>query len=453
MPADDGAPVTQGVAERVLQAPNAWRVLTLLFAANLFNFYDRAIPSIVTQPIKAEFGLSDLAIGILFGAFTVVYALAGIPLGRLADLGSRSKIMGWGLAAWSVMTAATGLAWNYTSLLLIRIGVGVGEAAYAPAANSMIADLFPAQKRARAVGTFQLGLPIGLILAFFTVGSITQAFGSWRAAFFIAAVPGLILAVCLFFVREPRRGASEVVAPTNRPEPVDRPFRRIFAVRTMWWLIVAGIGANLASYSVNAFTVPLLQRYFGLGLTNAAVLTGVVVGITGLIGLVAGGVIADRADRRSPAARVLVGAIGALVAAPLTFLALRVGPDGVGLFVVLFGAGWLLQYLYFTSAYPAVADVVPPRLRSTAMAIFFAAFYLLGGALGPVIAGALSDTYAQAAVDSGAPPAAAAAVGLQQSLLVIVPVSLLVAAVGLFLAARTVGPDGARMQAGLTDAD
>src|SRR5207344_763625 len=109
------------------------------------------------------------------------------------------------------------------------------------------------------------------------------------------------------------------------------------------------------AYSVNAFTVPLFQRYFGLALTQAAVLTGVVVGLTGLVGLVAGGVVADRAGRRSVAARVLVGAVATLGAAVLTFFALRVDPESAGAFVVLFGLGWLLQYLYFTSAFPAVA--------------------------------------------------------------------------------------------------
>lgn len=442
--------------EQGAQAPNAGRVLALLFAANTFNFYDRAVPAIVAEPIKLEFGLSDLQIGVLAAAFTVVYAVCGLPLGRLADHRSRARIMGWGIVAWSLLTAASGTAWNYVSLLLMRVGVGVGEASYAPAANSTIADLYPAGKRARAFGLFQLGLPVGLVLAYFSVGAIAEAFGTWRAPFVLAAIPGLLIAAGFFLVREPRRGASEPASrtadgaastSTPTPMPVDRPFRRVLAVPTMWFLIIAGIGANLASYSVNTFTVPLFQRYFGASLTGAAVLTGVVVGVTGLVGLLVGGWVSDRAARRSTGARVLVGAVATLASVPLTWFALSVGPEATGTFVVLFGAGWLLQYLYYTSAYPAVADVVGPRLRSTATAVFFAAFYLLGGAVGPVIAGALSDAFAADALAAGASAADAAANGLRQALAVIVPLSMAIASVGLFLAARSVRRDNERMTA------
>ncbi|MGA9221767.1 MAG: MFS transporter, partial [Pseudomonas graminis] len=176
------------------QARNAWRVLFLLFLANLFNFFDRTIPAIIIEPIRKEWSLSDFQLGIIGTAFTLVYAVAGLPLGRMADNGSRRKLMGWGLAVWSGLTAVNGLVGSFWGFLLVRMGVGIGEASYAPAANSLIGDLFPAHRRARAMGIFMLGLPLGLLLAFFTIGAMVQAFGSWRAPFFIAAVPGLVLA-------------------------------------------------------------------------------------------------------------------------------------------------------------------------------------------------------------------------------------------------------------------
>ena len=126
------------------QADNAWRILFLLFLANLFNFFDRTIPAILVEPIRHAWNLSDFQLGLAGTVFTLVYAIAGLPLGRMADRGSRSRIMGWGLAAWSGLTALNGLAWNYTSFLLIRMGIGVGEASYGPAASSLIGDLFPA---------------------------------------------------------------------------------------------------------------------------------------------------------------------------------------------------------------------------------------------------------------------------------------------------------------------
>src|SRR5882757_7073193 len=138
------------------QAENAWRVLILLFLANLFNFFDRTVPAILLEPIRHEWSLSDFQLGIIAVAFTVVYAIAGLPLGRLADSASRKNIMGWGLAVWSIFTGLNGLAWSFWSFLAVRVGVGIGEASYAPAANALIGDLFPSSKRSRAIGIFML---------------------------------------------------------------------------------------------------------------------------------------------------------------------------------------------------------------------------------------------------------------------------------------------------------
>lgn len=268
------------------QAANAWRILFLLFLANLFNFFDRTIPAIIIEPIRMEWHLSDFQIGIIGTAFTIVYAIAGLPLGRMADTGSRSKLMGWGLAVWSGLTAVNGLVGSFWSFLIVRMGVGIGEASYAPAANSLIGDLFPAHRRARAMGIFMLGLPLGLLLAFFTIGAMVKAFDSWRAPFFIAAVPGLLLAVFMFFIKEPKRGAAETVKVSQ--ERVDRPIRRVLAIPTFLWLVLAGLTFNFATYACNSFLVPMLQRYFLMPLQDAAVATGVIVGVTGLFGLTLG---------------------------------------------------------------------------------------------------------------------------------------------------------------------
>jgi predicted MFS family arabinose efflux permease len=325
-------------------------VLTVLFLANLFNFFDRAVPAIVIEPIRIEWGLSDLQIGILSAAFTVVYAVAGIPLGRLADTGSRKKIMGWGLIFWSLFTALGAASWNFASFLATRIGVGIGEASYAPAANSLIGDLFPANKRSRAMGVFMLGLPLGLLLAFFTVGAMVNAFGSWKAPFVIAMLPGLAIAISFFMIDEPERGAAEIVQ-TNQA-PIANPIRKVLAIPTMWWIILAGIAANFAAYAVNSFMVPLMQRFFGLPLERAAIATGVIVGVTGLIGLVAGGWIADRAHERSERGRLTLGFVALAIAALATWYALSLGADQVGLFIGLFSIGWLLQYAYYVCLIP-----------------------------------------------------------------------------------------------------
>jgi MFS family permease len=149
-------------------------ILILLFLINLMNFFDRTIPAVVLEPIRKEFGLDDTALGILGASFTLIYAVAGVPLGYLADRFRRTYILAAGLTAWSLLTAASGLAWSFMSFFWIRLLVGVGEASCAPAANSVIGDLFPSEKRARALGVFMLGLPLGLLLAFSIVGALAH---------------------------------------------------------------------------------------------------------------------------------------------------------------------------------------------------------------------------------------------------------------------------------------
>lgn len=425
---------------------NPRRVLLLLFLANLLNFFDRTIPAILNEPIRLEWGLNDLQLGLIGAAFTLVYAVAGLPLGRLADRASRTQIMGWGLVVWSGFTAANAAAWSFGSFLVARMGVGVGEASYAPASNALIGDLFPAQRRSRALGLFMLGLPLGLLLAFFSVGPIVAAFGDWRAPFVVAAVPGFVLAVFVFRIREPERGASEKVRSAGAE--VDQPVRRVLSTRTILWIILSGITINFAAYAGNGFLVPMIQRYFGLELTAAAVTTGFIVGVTGLIGLTAGGSVADRIYARKPSGRLVYGAASLIVAALATAAALATGDGSVALFAVLFGLGWLAQYAYYTSVYPAIQDVVAPRLRATAVALYFAGMYLLGGAFGPVVVGGLSDALAQRAMTADGAAAlddGFRAIGLHDAMFLI-PVALALTAVFVFLASRSFDADAARME-------
>ncbi len=425
--------------------------LVALFLANLLNFFDRAIPSVVAEPIKTEFALSDLQLGLVTSAFTVVYAIAGLPLGRLADRGNRPGIIGVGLLVWSGLTAATGAAGNYVLFILARLGVGVGEAAFTPAANSMIGDLYPADRRSRAVGVFMLGLPVGLMLAYFTVGRIAETFDSWRAPFFFAAVPGVVLALVMLRMRDPERGAAEQVSATDSG-PVPNPIRHLLSIPTLRWLILAGLTFNFAAYAVNSFTVPLLMRQYELKLTSAAVLTGVIVGLTGLFGLLLGARYADRASATSPRARLTIGVVTTAVAAPLTAFALMQNGGSVAAFTALFALGWLLAYGFYISVYPAIHDVVVPRLRATATALFFAAMYLLGGFAGPVVVGGLSDFFAERAAESaGVQDVTAFAGDGLNSAMYLVPLMLALTAVFIHLAARRVGADSARMHASLTE--
>src|SRR5438034_1158369 len=182
--------------------------LAVLFAINLMNFFDRQIIGGVGEGIRREWALSDTALGLLGTVFTLLYAIVGLPLGRLSDRMERRWILSAGVFVWSVLTAASGITRNFSQLIVARLGVGIGEATCSPASTSLLGDLFPVTRRARAVAVWMLGLPLGLGLANGMGGWIAQHWG-WRMAFYVAAVPGLVCAVAAWWIREPERGRAE----------------------------------------------------------------------------------------------------------------------------------------------------------------------------------------------------------------------------------------------------
>jgi len=421
-----------------------WYLLAVLTLANLVNFYDRTIPAVIVEPLSAEFGLSDTAIGFLGGSFTVVYAIAGVIIGRLADRHPRTIIMAVGLLVWSLFTAGSGLAGGFLLLFLCRLGVGIGEASYGPAANSVIFDAYEPKRRGRAISIFSLGIPLGLLSAFLTVGPIVEATGSWRAPFLIATVPGLLLAGAMLLVREPRRGAADDEAARTDLSALaaDQPFRQVLAVPTVRWLMLTGIGLQIPTYAVATFVVPLLQRYHGLGIAPASIGAGAVLGLAGVIGLLLGGALSDRAAAEDVGGRLRVGAVGFTLAAPVTLAALVLDAGAALPFVLVLTLGWIGTQLFAAAASPAIADVVPPGIRATALGVYFASFNIIGATLGPIITGVLSDLLARPADGLTAD-----AVGLHDALLVVIPLGLALAAVAAWRASATLGPDHAAMVA------
>jgi MFS family permease len=421
--------------------------LVMLFVINFLNFFDRTIPAVVLEPISQEFSLDDTMLGVLGTAFTLVYALAGLPLGRLSDRVRRTRVLSAGVFVWSVFTAASGAASSFVAFFLIRLGVGVGEASCAPAANSMIGDMYPSKQRARALGFFMLGLPLGSLACFALAGYWAQLYG-WRAPFYIAAAPGFVMAILVLLLREPIRGSQETysIDPTI---PVDRPYRRVVSIRTLWWVILSGATVNFASYAMGTFLPTLMIRYHHLSVAQAGLVAAMVLGVMGLIGLGAGGWVADRVHQAFPRGRLMLGSACLLVAAPLLWIGLTrpVGDvTGVTLFLCL---GWLLFFMYYVTVYASVQDVVEPRLRATAMAVYFFFQYILGAGFGTVVTGALSDLYAKQAMQAAGTNAMAdafRALGLQSALSLVVPLAILLTGIALWLAGRNFVADAERVQ-------
>ncbi|MDO8449442.1 MAG: MFS transporter [Rhodoferax sp.] len=383
--------------ETTVPAPQARRVVFLLFLAMFLNYYDRTIPAVLMEPIRLEFGLTDTLLGLLNAVFTVTYALFGIVLGRLADVGVRKTVMGMGLIAWSAATALSGAATGFGWFLLARVGVGIGEASCAPTAQSIVADLYAPERRSRAMGLVMLGLPLGLVAAFFTGGAIASAMGSWHAVFWLAALPGALLGGIMLMMKEPPRQAAPADAASGG---IAQALRLVWAVASLRWLTLGAIGFGLAGYVGTGFMVALLQRYFHLPLIQAGIVSGVIIGATGLVAMIGGGWLADVLQQRWRPGRLGLTTLASVAGAVLTLIALCLPSTRVEWFVVLFAIGWLATYLFPVCAYPALQEVVAPRQRGVAMAVHLAVGNVVGGGCGVVLVGVLSDRVALASAQA-----------------------------------------------------
>ncbi|MFN0121620.1 MAG: spinster family MFS transporter [Blastocatellia bacterium] len=422
-------------------------VLLILFVINLLNFFDRQLLATVTEPIRREWGLNDSQMGILGTAFTLIYAFVGVPLGRWADRGKRTTILSWSVGIWSLFTAASGMAWNYWTLFAARLGVGVGEAGCSPAANALIGDLFPPARRARAISIFMLGLPIGIFLSGRLGGALAAAWG-WRWTFFVATLPGLIMAALVLLIREPARTAAVTAANAEQAKGGWAPFLDVMRIPTMWWIALSGALHNFNAYAVNAFTPALLGRYHGLDLKEANSIAAWTLGGVGVIGLLAGGVAADWGRKWRPDGRMLIATLALLISTPLVYLAIDQPRGAVTGFIVPMAIGWMLIYVYYVTVYPAIQDVVAANLRGTAMALYFFAMYVLGGAFGTTVLGIFSDYYARRAMTRAGGSTmteAFRAEGLHDAFYIVPLVSLTLAVV-LFLGSRTITKDMRKMK-------
>ena len=427
--------------------------LSVLFAINAMNFFDRQIGGALAEPIRKEWGLSDSALGALGTAFTLLYAFVGIPLGRLSDRMSRRKILGVAVFGWSLLTSISGMARSYGQMFAARVGVGAGEAACAPAATSLIGDLFPPARRARAMSIFMLGLPIGIALSYLVSSFVAHTWG-WRVAFFIAGIPGVLCAIAALFIEDPPRGASENPSPRDagrgwRGAPGEGPWRKLLTIPTMWWLILSGALHNFNMYALGSFLTPLLMRYHGATLREAGLIATFTYGLSGIPGLLIGGALADRLSLQRKEGRLIVGAIAILISVPLLLLALLTPARHIAMFVMFAAGGAMAMYVYYASVYATLHDVVEPALRGTAMALYFFAMYVLGASFGPLATGMASDFFTRKAA------AAAGATVLEpfrgqglHSAMYLIPVLGALLTLVLFAASRTVAGDMERRDRG-----
>lgn len=387
--------------------------LAVLLVIYTCNFIDRSIVNILGQAIKTDLGLSDGQLGLLSGiSFAILYSTLGIPIARLAERRNRVAIIAISLALWSAATAACGLATGFATLFLARVCVGIGEAGCSPAAQSLISDYYPPERRATALAIYSLGLPLGMLFGAVAGGWLAQSFG-WRAAFAVVGLPGLLLALATWLtVREPPRGAYDPHPASAATPSLAAVVRQLLARPAFIHLLIGVTLAAFGLYGGSTFFVPFLLRGdFGLDLAGAATGYGLFVGIAAALGVALGGVLTDRAGKRDRRMYAAIPGIGFLLAAPL-FAAAALQAD-LAMVAMLVALPLVLQHLFFGPTYAITHNMVEARMRASATALLFLPATLLGLGFGPPFVGWLSDLIAAGELHgfAAACPGGAAPVG------------------------------------------
>jgi MFS family permease len=387
-------------------------VLALLVSAYTLNFIDRTIIATIGQAIKVDLKITDAQLGLLGGLyFALLYTLLGVPLARAAERFSRVNIIAGSILVWSAFTALCGTAANFVTLSAFRFGVGVGEAGLAPPAHSLISDYYEPKKRASALAVYSFGIPFGTMLGAILGGWLAQNF-SWRIAFMIVGVPGVLIAIAIkALIKEPPRGHSEIEtrpvlvedAAIDPPMPVKptlgAELREIGAVCAIlfgkWPVVNMVFGITLfsfAGYGGGQFVPPYFIRTFGLNYAQVGLIVGLFAGLSQGIGTLAGGFVTDRLAKRSPSWYALTPAIGIALAFPfiVAIYTAKSWQAAAGFMLV----PGLLSYVYLGPTFGVVQNMVAVHRRATATAILFFFLNLIGLGIGPPFTGWLIDRFA-----------------------------------------------------------
>ncbi|MBM7424145.1 spinster family MFS transporter [Spongiibacter marinus] len=397
-------------------------ILTIVYS---FNFIDRQLLAILQESIKAELLLSDTQLGLLTGfAFALFYVTAGIPIARWADAGNRRNIVALAVFIWSFMTAISGLVQNYLQLLMARIGVGVGEAGGSPPSHSMISDMFPAERRASALGFYSTGVSIGILFGFLMGGWLNEFFG-WRVAFFVVGVPGVLLAVVVrYTLREPRRGLSENRDDNPEPVAVKEVVALLWSRRSFRHMAWAGALSAFAGYSVANWSASFIIRSYGMSTGELGTWLALIIGIGGAVGVFGGGLLADKLASKDTRWYVLLPALAGVISLPFAAGVYLVDNVYASLLLMIIPA---IQSNVFLGNTLAVShSLVGLRMRAMASAILFFIFNLVGLGAGPWSVGLLSDLLAPQFGDES----------LRYAMLALVPLMVSLSALHFYLSSR-----------------
>lgn len=350
---------------------------------------DRNIMSILLVPIQKELRVGDTAMGLLVGtAYSIVYATAALPLARLADRGNRRNLIAFAVALWSLATAATGLATSFITLSLSRVGVALGEATYYPSIMSIVGDLYPRSRRGIAIGCITIGSAVGIGLGAYLAGLMNDLYG-WRTAFMVMGLPGVVVALLFILtVREPRRGAFEGDGSVDTLTTLEG-IRYLFSVPSVPRLLLAKLALQVAFQGFLVWSPAFFMRVHGLTTTEMSAGFGAVVGGSAILSAIMAGIVSDRLSKGGERWRAYYCA--AVLGAGVPFAVMTVlAPTPTLAFVALFLMS-LITGGATSASITAGLGVVRPETRGLMTAVMAFVIAVIGGGLGPVAFGALTD--------------------------------------------------------------
>ncbi len=351
--------------------------------------------SVVLQPMKMDLGLTDVQVGLVSSAFFVGIILCTLPAAHMVDVWSRKKTIGLMAIVWSIFTLATGFVGGLASLLFARLGVGAGEAGFAPGGTALVSASYPEEKRSQKLGIFNMFITVGVIVGVMGGGYLSANFGGWRTPFYVFAIPGVILGILAFFMQDYRLKKADGSDFVH--DSLLSNLKQLWKIPTLRWLYV-GLGMYaILQISVGTWFPSLLMRAYDIKEDKAGLIMGVVT-IIGLGGPILGGILADRWQKKRPGGRMRLAAVSISIASVFLLLVVLAAFDTSNKNLMIFCALMMpLHSIFVGMALPAVAattqDVVPAKLKGLSWGAATLALYLLGGVWGPLLVGAISDAF------------------------------------------------------------
>lgn len=371
----------------------SYYVLAVLWLVSMISFLDRQVLSVLLEPIKAEFELTDTQLGLLGGiAFGTFYAIFGIPLARIVDRFSRRNLLSVSIFFWSIMTALCGLASSFATLFAARAGVAIGEAGGSPSAASLLSDYFGPRSRGRAFAVLTMAIPISIMIGYVLGGQLNEAYG-WRATFLIIGLPGVAVALLvLLTIAEPIRGMSEKRTDTGTV-PFRTAVKRLWSRRSYRYVTLGGALVSMGAWGSGLWLPSFFVRVHGFSVAEAGTAVGLIFGLGGIIGTLSGGFIADRIASRTGDDRwyLRVPLIALAATVPLAFAVFLSSTATLALPLLFVFV--TVMHVYGGPHAAMLQGLAEPRIRGLSVSIYNFTNNLIAMGLGPLFVGIISDYY------------------------------------------------------------